>query len=256
MNKKLKSTGTIQITYKQTIVLLMFTLFVFCPVYVYNYWHLTNLKDLFQGMIYIYFISCIGTLLFAIFTKLIISIWHWLDHDAIQNRLRIWSYRLCEWCRSRNSKTIYPRLQNFIFYVMNKNKEQFPLPVGNDISCLTPYGMMYTYRHSCVFYRFQLVVPDTPDLPVTHLKRLLQHYITTESRNYGIVGLYNTYEDFRHNVWDSIYVDQMALDEENHILSFDILYVSSEKASNYMILAMQLEQPSSNNMQEVYDDEV
>ena len=48
----------------------------------------------------------------------------------------------------------------------------------------------------------------------------------------------------------------MWIDEENHLLFFEILYITSEKSVEYMVHVMQREQASQSAFYEVYDDEV
>lgn len=95
-----------------------------------------------------------------------------------------------------------------------------------------------------------------PEIPISQLRKLLQHYILSESRNYGISNLYSFYIDVSQNTWDTVQVDRMWIDEENHLLFFEILYITSEKSVEYMVHVMQREQASQSAFYEVYDDEV
>lgn len=218
--------------------------------------HPKNPYDLLRILFPIYLAGGMGLVLLSSFAKLAMGIWHWLDRDSVRAFIKSLVLRFNSWLRGRNAKQIYFRLQDFLYYVLSQNKDFLPLPVGADMSCLTPLGKNYVYRNECVFYRFQLVIPETLNMPVSQLRQLLQHYILSESRNYGIIGLYSTYRDFFQNVWDTVQIDRMWMDEENHILSFEILYVITEKASDYMRHAMEREQASQNSFYEVYDDEL
>ena len=234
----------------------LFTLFAVFPVQVYIQQKPDTPLDLLKTFLLFYLIAGVGCTLFCIFIKLISTVWRWIDHDAIQTLIRILILRFSSWLRSRNIKLIYPRLQDFLFYVLTQNKNLLPLPIGNDKSCLTPFGSNHVYRNDCIFYRFQLILPEMPEIPISQLRKLLQHYILSESRNYGISNLYSFYIDVSQNTWDTVQVDRMWIDEENHLLFFEILYITSEKSVEYMVHVMQREQASQSAFYEVYDDEV
>ena len=118
----------------------LFTLFAVFPVQVYIQQKPDTPLDLLKTFLLFYLIAGVGCTLFCIFIKLISTVWRWIDHDAIQTLIRILILRFSSWLRSRNIKVIYPRLQDFLFYVLTQNKNLLPLPIGNDKSCLTPFG--------------------------------------------------------------------------------------------------------------------
>lgn len=256
MSKKKNCQDEFKLLLKVMSYILSFGILLLLILQLYLEQHPKNPWELLQILFPIYLTSGIGLVLFISFAKLAIGIWHWLDRDSIQVFIKDLVLRFNFWRRSRNAEKVYPLLQNFLYHVLTQNKDFLPLPVGSDISCLTPLGKNYVYRNDCVFYRFQLVISETPNMPVSQIKQLFQYYIFSESRNHGIIGLYNIYQDFFQNSWDTVQIDRMWMDEENHILSFEILYVITEKASDYMLHVRQNEQSSKNTFYEVYDDEL
>ena len=96
----------------------LFTLFAVFPVQVYIQQKPDTPLDLLKTFLLFYLIAGVGCTLFCIFIKLISTVWRWIDHDAIQTLIRILILRFSSWLRSRNIKVIYPRLQDFLFYVL------------------------------------------------------------------------------------------------------------------------------------------
>lgn len=180
----------------------------------------------------------------------------WLDSDAVTTIIRSAVLKYNERRRLKNFNYIYPWLRNFLFTVMKSNNEYLGLPIGKDDSCLTPFSQAYVYRKGCIFYRFQLILPDILDLTAEDLRCLLQKFILSELRNHGIPGLYSVYTGKSFETCDSVYVDHVWIDNDNKLLTFDVLYVASDTSAFYLQKALQRDDAGQAPVQDFYDDQI
>lgn len=170
--------------------------------------------------------------------------------------LELRSNRLTERLRRRNTASIHPWLQQFLYYVLSQNNGTLSLPLGQDATCLTPRGQLADFRMEQVFYRFELVMAEKPDLDCAILCQVLQSYVWAELRNHGIPGLGSYFRDPTYGSILSVYVDRVVFDEGQHLLQFDLLYIDNPDAAKYAVQAHQRSKQTVQPEQEVYDDEV
>lgn len=180
----------------------------------------------------------------------------WIDRDAMSTCIHFCMLKFNEHRRSKNFQSIYPWLRSFLFSVLKDNNDYLNLPLGKDATCLSPFNCAHSYCHGCVFYLFQLILPETLEHSEDELRALLQAQIVAELRNYGIPGLYAVYTDRYLQKWDSVYVDRITVDEDNKILTFSVLYVSSETALARLKHALDRDSKKGFEVKEVYDDEL
>ena len=155
----------------------------------------------------------------------------------------------------KNARVVYPCLQYFLFFVLSQNREFLQIPLGRDASSLTPQGYAPAYRSRCVFYRFQLVMPDKPEMDEKTMRLVLQNYITGELMNYGISGLSSCYLDPKIGRIPSVFIDRVFFDEAAHYLTLDVLYVCTAEAAEYVKKAIHMDSASKQPDRTVYDDE-
>ena len=179
-----------------------------------------------------------------------------IDWNAIDTAFNLLSNRLSQRIRSKNADRIAPWLRVFLFTVLSRNVEVLPLPLGKDMTCLTPYGCSNEFRSDCVFYRFQLIANDFPDLGEGDVQRLLNQFVVAELNNYGIAGLPRCYVDTNHYVWASVFIDRVIYDRLNHLISFDLLFIASEGDVNYRRKAALRDNPQPTMEAALYDDEL
>ena len=154
---------------------------------------------------------------------------------------------------TRNYNFISPCLQMFLYETIKRNNDILHISLGQDISSLNPLG--YEVHNECVFYRFNITAPEKPEFDNEMLQQLLQSYITSELKHYGIHGLSAMYKSVTSLCY-SVYVDRVFYDEQNNCLSLDILYICTENSAKYHLNAIQRDTKTIKAERTVFDDEV
>ncbi len=183
--------------------------------------------------------------------------WAW-DTPAktvLESWVRLSALRFSLWRRSKNISFIAPRLQCFLFLVLKRNNEFLHLPLGRDVTALSPLGTGTVFRDSCIFYQFQLVLAPGLDLDERAMTELLRTYIAAKLRNFGIAGLDAVYLDSRTGNWLTVYLDRVDIDQDSSLLTFELLYVSDRASARYLQKAVERERAGDVPEPEVYDDE-
>lgn len=151
---------------------------------------------------------------------------------------------------------IFPCLQSFLYGILSRNSEFLHLPVGKDAGCLTPRGFSASYRNNCVFYHFDLIAADAPEMDLETLRKILQDYVDKELFNYGIAGLGATYISATEGKFFSVYLDRVSYNAAQHCLSLDVLYVCTDEAARYVHKAAQRETAPTQPEREVFDSDL
>lgn len=183
-------------------------------------------------------------------------VFKWIDSDAASTACQMAGLKISEKMREKNFQEIYPRLREFLFYVLAKNNDGLALPLGNDACSLSPFGARHVIRNGCLFYQFQLIMPEAPDWPCDVLRSLMQSYVNSELQNYGIAGLNGSFTDTGLRSWKSVYIDRLFTDEASHVLTIELLYISSNAGARYLQKALRRDNASPEREQAVYDDEL
>ena len=136
-------------------------------------------------------------------------------------------------------------IRKFLCAVLNFYGEFIKLPV-RDISTIPYVG--YQIRNDTIFYRYCITCPEEPE-NMDHIRDLLNSYIWSALREYGIDGLQAVY-----NGYLTLYVDRVFY--QNHIFSLDIAYVSNNDALQYCKTALERESQSETAEQTVHDDDL
>lgn len=178
-----------------------------------------------------------------------------LDRPAVKTGAHLLAGFLSRKIALKNARVVYPCLQYFLFFVLSQNREFLQIPLGRDASSLTPQGYAPAYRSRCVFYRFQLVMPDKPEMDEKTMRLVLQNYITGELMNYGISGLSSCYLDPKIGRIPSVFIDRVFFDEAAHYLTLDVLYVCTAEAAEYVKKAIHMDSAPKQPDRTVYDDE-
>ncbi len=212
----------------------------------------TAVKELGCNLLYAILVSVAAIPLCGItFVTLI-----FLDRPAVMTRIQLFSNQLSARIRYKNSAQILPCLQSFLYGILSRNSDFLHLPLGKDAGCLTPRGFSASYRNNCVFYHFDLIAADSPEMDLETLRKILQDYINKELYNYGIAGLAATYISATEGKYFSLYLDRVSYNAAQHCLSFDVLYVCTEEAVRYVQNAAQREAAPAQPEVEIFDDEV
>ena len=111
---------------------------------------------------------------------------------------------------AKNAAQVYPCLQEFLFCILRDNREVLGLSLGKDSSCLIPRGYAPAYRSGCVFYRFQLVTPERPEMSESILRLILQNCIDAELRSHGIAGLPSGFQCAVVGIMPSVFLDRVT----------------------------------------------
>lgn len=204
------------------------------------------------------FFACGMVMLLSILTVVVIlTFFRYADIQAIKTALCLVIDRYSNSVRKRNAQYISPNIQAFLFDVLSSNKDFLHLPLGEDFTCLTPRALPYTHRDKCVFYHFDLVTPQVPEMDMVTLRKIVQSYVEGELYSYGIPGLGSYYvsKALRCKFW-SIYIDRISYNEKQHRLSFDVLYVCTEQAAQYVAKAVRRDVAKVEAERELFDDEL
>lgn len=174
-----------------------------------------------------------------------------LSKDSVFTWFLLQINKLSERIHKRNTACIYPYVREFLFEVLSLHESTLHLPLGQDASCLTPRGEVTAFRNNCIFFRFELILPEAPAMDTDTLRAILQQYIWTELATHGISGLAASFDSV-----PTVYVDWVRYYEKTHILQFSILYISTPDMKSYAVRAEQNRKSSAAPEREVYDDEV
>lgn len=179
-----------------------------------------------------------------------------LNKDTFETHLRLLALKFSNWRQQKNVSIISPYLQNFFFYVLKKNNEFLHLPLGQDDSVLSLAKAGTVFRDNCIFYQYQLILPEDIEQEANTLRRLIQQFICAEINNYGIPGLHSTYCDNKTGTWLTVYLDRIIVNAEEHWIIFDLLYISSQNALGYVQKAVKRDDVQPTAEPEVFDDEL
>lgn len=185
---------------------------------------------------FVSFLCCTGIALAAVplFSGIVALLLMFFDWATIRTFLRLVAHRFSARIAAKNAENIYPCLQLFLYHVLSQNREFLHLPLGKDASCLVPAGYAPAYRSGCVFYRFQLIAPEKPEMDISLLRQIIQSYIVAEIQNHGIAGLPAVFQRKSVGTMPSVFVDKFYYDEGMHFIGFELLYVDNENAAIYV----------------------
>lgn len=158
---------------------------------------------------------------------------------------------------AKNADLVSYRLRYFLFGVLSRNNQVLHLPLGEDFGCLSPRELIYGCRGKCVFYNFDLILPQQPDIDLEALRQIIQSFIDRELDHYGITALNSCFHSkaMGQNYW-SVYLNRLTYIEAQHRLSFEVLYVCSEESAKYLVKAIQRDKHNEQPEIEVFDDDL
>ena len=156
----------------------------------------------------------------------------------------------------KNSEAFNPCLLVFLYSVLRTNNAVLHLPLGQDASALIPNGFCAIPRAGCVFYRYQLILPDAPELDEKTLCSLVRNFLWAQLTNFGIDGLAAVYNSPSYGKLLTIFLDRVWYDETNHLLNMEALYICAEDAAQYAVKAYQRDKEQPRTEPEVYDDQI
>lgn len=179
-----------------------------------------------------------------------------LNWRQVRTALHLVMQKVSNKIAMHNCAAIYPWLQEFLFRVLSQNQGTLGLPLGQDAACLTPHGMIPLFRQNCTFYRFELVMPQAPELSEKDLWQLVQTMIGGELYNYGVPALPAYFSSLNSGMIPSVYLDRVFYSPGTKLLTFDLLYICTEAAASYFAKALKRDTPIAQPEAEVFDDEI
>ena len=179
-----------------------------------------------------------------------------LDWRQVRTFLHLIMNKLSMKLAMKNCAAIYPCLREFLFRVLSQNQETLGLPMGKDAACLTPHGIIPVFRQNCTFYRFELVMPQAPELSEKDLQQLVQTMIGGELYNYGVPALPAYFSSLNYGQLPSVYLDRVFYNPGAKLLTFDLLYICTEAAASYLAKAVKRDTPTAQPEVEVFEDEI
>lgn len=179
-----------------------------------------------------------------------------IDRKSVRTKIHIIGNQISERIRMKNTTTIYPYLHSFLYETLVRNNDTLNLPLGKDYSAITPRGYRPIFRYGCVFYIFQIVMPQKPDIDDKVLRQLIQSFVNTELINYGIVGLGSYFNSSVYGTIPSVYIDRLEYIEQTKTLNFAVLYICTEEDARYVANAEKRYNSVPTPEKEVFDDEI
>lgn len=179
-----------------------------------------------------------------------------VEKGQVRTRLQLWGNALSAKIQERNTAKIYPCLQQFLYGVFAQNKDMLHLQLGQDASCLAPRGYATVFRSNCMFYRFELLMPQTPEMDIIALRQIIQQYIDAELLHYGIANLSACFNHPMYGSMPTVFLDRMRYDEKAHLLEFTFTYIATPDAAKYVYCARQRDIQKVTPEREVFDDEL
>ncbi len=179
-----------------------------------------------------------------------------IDRKSVRTKIHIIGNQISERVRMKNTTTIYPYLHSFLYETLVRNNDTLNLPLGKDYSAITPRGYRPIFRYGCVFYIFQIVMPQKPDIDDKVLRQLIQSFVNTELINYGIVGLGSYFNSSVYGTIPSVYIDRLEYVEQTKTLNFAVLYICTEEDARYVANAEKRYNSVPTPEKEVFDDEI
>lgn len=193
----------------------------------------------------------------ALLLAFLLAILQLTDNKSIKSALRLISKQISIKAKMKVVQNVYPSLLYFLYGVLKDNNEFLKLPLGKDCSSLLANGYDPIYVDDCIFYTFQLVMPQKQyDFNENTLKQIIQSYIESSLLNYGMLNLNAFYNSNSHGMIPTVYVEKIVYNEEQHLLKFAVMYISCEDDVRHYIKSKKRDENVAIISNTVYDDEV
>lgn len=193
----------------------------------------------------------------ALLLAFLLAILQLTDNKSIKSALRLIAKQITIKSKMKVVQSVYPPLLCFLYGVLKDNSEFLKLPLGKDCSSLLAKGYDPIYVDGCIFYIFQLVMPQKQyDFDESTLKQIIQSYIEAQLLNYGMVNLPSYYNSKSYGMIPSVYIEKVVYNEEQHLLKFAVMYISCEDDVRHYIKSKKRDEQLNITTDKVYDDEV
>lgn len=193
----------------------------------------------------------------ALLLAFLLAILQLTDNKSIKSALRLIAKQITIKSKMKVVQSVYPPLLCFLYGVLKDNNEFLKLPLGKDCSSLLAKGYDPIYVDGCIFYIFQLVMPQKQyDFDESTLKQIVQSYIDSSLLNYGMLNLDAFYNSNSYGMIPTVYVEKIVYNEEQHLLKFAVMYISCEDDVRHYIKSKKRDEQLNITTDKVYDDEV
>lgn len=193
----------------------------------------------------------------ALLLAFLLAILQLTDNKSIKSALRLIAKQITIKSKMKVVQSVYPPLLCFLYGVLKDNNEFLKLPLGKDCSSLLAKGYDPIYVDGCIFYIFQLVMPQKQyDFDESTLKQIVQSYIDSSLLNYGMLNLDAFYNSNSYGMIPTVYVEKIVYNEEQHLLKFAVMYISCEDDVRHYIKSKKRDENISAMSNTVYDDEI
>lgn len=193
----------------------------------------------------------------ALLLAFLLAILQLTDNKSIKSALRLIAKQITIKSKMKVVQSVYPPLLCFLYGVLKDNNEFLKLPLGKGCSSLLAKGYDPIYVDGCIFYIFQLVMPQKQyDFDESTLKQIVQSYIDSSLLNYGMLNLDAFYNSNSYGMIPSVYVEKIVYNEEQHLLKFAVMYISCEDDVRHYIKSKKRDEQLNITTDKVYDDEV
>lgn len=193
----------------------------------------------------------------ALLLAFLLAILQLTDNKSIKSALRLIAKQITIKSKMKVVQSVYPPLLCFLYGVLKDNNEFLKLPLGKDCSSLLAKGYDPIYVDGCIFYIFQLVMPQKQyDFDESTLKQIVQSYIDSSLLNYGMLNLDAFYNSNSYGMIPTVYVEKIVYNEEQHLLKFAMMYISCEDDVRHYIKSKKRDEQLNITTDKVYDDEV
>lgn len=193
----------------------------------------------------------------ALLLAFLLAILQLTDNKSIKSALRLIAKQITIKSKMKVVQSVYPPLLCFLYGVLKDNNEFLKLPLGKDCSSLLAKVYDPIYVDGCIFYIFQLVMPQKQyDFDESTLKQIVQSYIDSSLLNYGMLNLDAFYNSNSYGMIPSVYIEKVVYNEEQHLLKFAVMYISCEDDVRHYIKSKKRDEQLNITTDKVYDDEV
>lgn len=209
------------------------------------------------GLLSYFGVGLMCFLFVALLLAFLLAILQLTDNKSIKSALRLIAKQITIKSKMKVVQSVYPSLLCFLYGVLKDNNEFLKLPLGKDCSSLLAKGYDPIYVDGCIFYIFQLVMPQKQyDFDESTLKQIVQSYINSSLLNYGMLNLDAFYNSNSYGMIPTVYVEKIVYNEEQHLLKFAVMYISCEDDVRHYIKSKKRDENISAMSNTVYDDEI
>lgn len=194
-------------------------------------------KGVLQEFLVSTFLGCVSAsivIFTSVFTVVALVKSHKNHAGVVETFFYTLAVRIYSSIRKISGVYTHKKLSFFLNDLFKKYYMYLGLENSNDLKLCKDKKPRYIIKNGHLFYRISFHVPLNFK-PSPKLENRIRSIIIQDLRRHGVDGLFSYYDDTNHNRLDSIQLFHMFWDEESSVVSFEILFVSSEYDAQYVL---------------------